>query len=90
MRTRTLSQATTLVMTPQRPTSTAATVEYSTQVDPDQEPPQSNDYMLQNTNLQNTNNFYIPPFHIPQIGISMIYTIKHFTQDYWKMDIMHI
>ena len=35
-------------------------VEYSTQGDPDQEPPQTNDYMLQNANLQNTNNFYIP------------------------------
>ena len=46
MRTRTPSQATTLVMTPQRPTSTPVTVEYSTQGDPDQEPPQTNDYML--------------------------------------------
>ena len=59
-RTRTPSQATTLVMTPQRPTSTPAMVHYSTQGDPDQEPPQNNDFMSQSTNLQNTNNLFIP------------------------------
>ena len=48
-------------MTPQRTTSTLATVDYSTQGDQDQEPqPQNNDYMSQNANLQSTNNFLIP------------------------------
>ena len=60
--TRMPSQATSKVMTPQRPTSTPATVDYSTQGDPDQVPqPVDNKYIPPNstTARQNTNNFLI-------------------------------
>ena len=87
MRTRTPSQATTLVMTPQKLTSTPAMVDYSTQGDPDQEPPQNNDYMSQNSKLQDTNNFFIP-----DASDRCIHNLhnKHFSQVYSRMDTMLI
>ena len=56
-------QATTIVMSPNRPVSTPSTVDYSTQGDPNQIAPQGNYEYSQNnstTAIQNTNNYLIP------------------------------
>ena len=68
-------------MTPQRPTSTPATVDYSTQDDPDQVPqPVDNKYIPHNstTARQNINNFLIPDGSDRHIHD----TIRHSTQVY--------
>ena len=59
----TLSQATTIVMSPKRPVLTPSMVDYSTQSDPNQIAPQGNHEYSQNnstTAIQNTNNYLIP------------------------------
>ena len=51
-------QATTIVMSPKRPVSTPSSVDYSTQGDPDQVAPTTNNVHIQNnstTEIQNTN-----------------------------------
>ena len=57
------SQTTTVVISPKRPVSTPSTVDYSTQVDPDQVAPIANNAYIQKnatTAIQNTNNYLIP------------------------------
>ena len=61
-RQRTLSQTTTMVMSPQRSDSTS-TIDYSTQGDPDKTAlaaPASKMYMQDITTMQNSNNYLIP------------------------------
>ena len=54
---KTPSEASTVPITPNRPTSTPATVDYSTQGDPDQEAPQ-NEHIPKE--FHGTNNYFIP------------------------------
>ena len=85
------SQTTTMVMSPTRPVSTPSMVDCSTQGDPDQMAPQGNHGYNQDNStmpIQHTNNYLIPDGsdrHIHDIQDK-----KHFTEAYWKMDILLI
>ena len=84
------SQATTMVMSPTRSASTPPTADCSTQGDPDQTAPQGNHGDNQNNPtmpIQHTNDYLIPDGSDRHI---MTYRTRHFTEAYWKMDIMLI
>ena len=79
------SQATTMVMLPTRSVSTPSMADCSTQGDPDQNNQNNQPIQPCQFNILTTTSF-----QMEAIGASMTYRTRHFTEAYWKMDIMLI